>query len=115
MGGIVPASGRPFVHYETIGGGMGATADGPGLNGHRVHMGNTMNLPIEGMEASMPVRFINYEIVRDSGGLGVYPGGNGVRKTVKVLVDAVHASVLGESTKPPAGGRRSEEGRGGKE
>ena len=40
---------------ETIGGGMGASRDGPGLNGHRVHMGNTMNLPAEAVEASLPV------------------------------------------------------------
>ncbi|MDN5842705.1 MAG: hydantoinase B/oxoprolinase family protein, partial [Alcaligenaceae bacterium] len=63
-----------------------------------------MNLPIEGMEAGMPVRFINYEIVRESGGQGLHPGGNGVRKTVEVLVDDVRASVLGERTKTPAVG-----------
>src|SRR5690606_4255179 len=89
MGGIHPDSGRPFVHYETIGGGMGATASGNGLSGQRVHMGNTMNLPIEGMEAAMPIRFINYEVVRGTGGAGKYIGGNGVRKTVEVLTDDI--------------------------
>jgi len=104
MGGVVPESHRPFVHYETIGGGMGATAAGRGISGHRVHMGNTMNLPIEGMEASMPVRFIEYGIVRGSGGSGRHPGGDGVRKTIEVLTDHVRASVLGERTKTPAAG-----------
>ncbi len=104
MGGINPAHGGPFVHYETIGGGMGGTAQGPGVSGHRVHMGNTMNLPIEGMEASMPVRFINYEIVRGSGGRGLHRGGDGVRKTVEALADNLEASVLGERTRTPAAG-----------
>jgi len=104
MGGTHPDTGRSFVHYETIGGGMGATAQGNGVSGQRVHMGNTMNLPIEGMEATMPVRFINYEIVRGTGGSGMHTGGNGVRKTVEVLADGVQASVLGERTLTPAAG-----------
>ena len=104
MGGIHPASARPFVHYETIGGGMGATASGDGVSGQRVHMGNTMNLPIEGMETAMPIRFINYEVVRGTGGDGKHIGGNGVRKTVEVLTDDIQASVLGERTRTPAAG-----------
>ncbi|MFA7578738.1 hydantoinase B/oxoprolinase family protein [Castellaniella sp.] len=104
MGGVAPGSNRPFVHYETIGGGMGATAAGRGISGHRVHMGNTMNLPIEGIEAGMPVRVIEYAIVRGSGGAGHHPGGDGVRKTIEVLVDDVQASVLGERTRTPAAG-----------
>lgn len=104
MGGTHPGNGRPFVHYETIGGGMGGTVSGPGVSGQRVHMGNTMNLPIEGMEASMPIRFLNYEIVRGTGGDGRHAGGNGVRKTVEVLTDNVQASVLGERTRSAAAG-----------
>lgn len=104
IGGINPETDRPFVHYETIGGGMGASAAGPGVSGQRVHMGNTMNLPIEGMEASMPLRFIRYEIVRGTGGSGQYEGGCGVRKTVMALADGLRVSVLGERTRTPAVG-----------
>lgn len=96
--------GRPFVHYETIGGGMGATRAGDGVSGLRVHMGNTMNLPIEASEAMLPVRFHSYEIVRDSGGGGAHRGGGGVRKTVEALVDGIEASLLGERTLTPARG-----------
>ncbi|MBV6272796.1 hydantoinase B/oxoprolinase family protein [Alcaligenaceae bacterium CGII-47] len=95
---------RPFVHYETIGGGMGGTSQGRGASGLRVHMGNTMNLPIESIEASVPVRFVNYEIVADSGGAGLHRGGDGVRKTFESLADGVQASVLGERTRTPACG-----------
>lgn len=87
-----------FVHYETIGGGMGATKSAPGANGVRVHMGNTMNLPVEATETFLPVRFANYELVRGSGGKGQNAGGLGVRKTVTALADGIEASILGERT-----------------
>jgi N-methylhydantoinase B len=96
LGGVDARSGRRFVHYETVGGGAGATAAGPGASGFRVHMGNTMNLPIEAVEAAMPIRFIAYQLAPDSGGAGLHRGGAGVRKAIEVLVDDVEASILGE-------------------
>jgi N-methylhydantoinase B len=104
FGGFDPLRQRPFVHYETIGGGMGATAAGHGSSGLRVHMGNTMNLPIEGIEAALPVRFLNYEIVAASAGSGLHAGGSGVRKTFETLIDGIEASVLGERTRTAARG-----------
>ena len=104
LGGTDPRSGRRFVHYETVGGGGGATASGPGAHGIRVHMGNTMNLPIENVEAQIPVRFLEYSIVRESGGAGRHAGGCGVRKSLMSLADGVQASVLGERTDTPARG-----------
>jgi N-methylhydantoinase B len=102
LGGIDPRSNRRFVHYETIGGGGGATAAAPGAHGIRVHMGNTMNLPIENVEAQIPVRFLEYAILRESGGAGHHAGGCGVRKSFVSLADGVQASVLGERTESPA-------------
>jgi len=104
LGGTDPRSGKRFVHYETIGGGGGATSSGAGAHGIRVHMGNTMNLPIENMEAQIPVRFTEYSIVRESGGDGQHAGGCGVRKSLVSLADGVQASVLGERTDTPARG-----------
>jgi N-methylhydantoinase B len=98
LGGTDPRSGRRFVHYETIGGGAGASAEGPGASGIRVHMGNTMNLPIEAAEASLPIRFLTYELAPRSGGAGLHAGGSGVRKCIEFLTDGVEASVLGERT-----------------
>jgi N-methylhydantoinase B len=98
FGGLEPRSGRRFVHYETIGGGGGASRDGAGANGVRVHMGNTMNLPIEAAEASMPVRFIAYQLIEGSGGDGAHPGGAGVLKSIEFLTDGLEASILGERT-----------------
>jgi len=104
LGGFDPFRHRPFVHYETIGGGMGGTSEGAGQSGFRVHMGNTMNLPIEGVESSIPVRFLEYAIVPELSGKGMYVGGGGVRKVVEILADGVQASILGERTKTPAKG-----------
>ncbi len=104
LGGIDARSKRRFVHYETVGGGAGATAAGPGASGIRVHMGNTMNLPMEAVEAAMPVRFIAYQLARESGGAGLHRGGAGVRKAIEILVDGVEASILGERTLTAANG-----------
>jgi N-methylhydantoinase B len=98
FGGVHAASGRRFVHYETIGGGSGGSARRHGANGIRVHMGNTMNLPVEAVEASMPVRYVVYELVQGSGGAGQRVGGLGVRKCIEFLADGIEVSVLGERT-----------------
>jgi len=104
LGGVDPRSQRRFVHYETVGGGAGATATADGASGIRVHMGNTMNLPIEAAEAAMPIRFVAYQLLPESGGEGLHRGGAGVRKTIEVLVDGVEASILGERTLTAARG-----------
>lgn len=62
----------------------------------RVHIGNTMNLPIESMEASLPLRFHAYGLIDGSGDAGPWQGGEGVRKKVEILADDVNASVLSE-------------------
>jgi len=104
LGGFDQSRGRSFVHYETIGGGMGARFGANGPDGMRVHMGNTMNLPIESMEAAMPLRFHAYGLIDESGGHGRWQGGKGVHKEIEILADRVDASILGERTHTPAQG-----------
>jgi N-methylhydantoinase B len=104
LGGVHPGTDRRFVHYETVGGGAGATAKADGASGIRVHMGNTMNLPMEAVEAALPIRFVCYELVPESRGTGRHQGGAGVRKMIEILSDRVEASVLGERTLTPAHG-----------
>lgn len=106
LGGWDHERGRPFVHYETVGGGMGAFHGGSGLSGMRVHMGNTMNLPIEALESRLPVIISRYEIISDSGGRGRWHGGNGVRKVMRALRSEIDFSVLGERARTPAPGVR---------
>ena len=104
VGGFDPRTARAFVHVETTGGGMGASRSGPGLSGHRVHMGNTMNLPIEAVEAGIPIRIDAYELIDGSGGAGLNPGGMGSRRVVRALVDGVQFSLLFERALHPAKG-----------
>lgn len=104
LGGRDASRGRSFVHYETIGGGMGARRGHAGLHGIRVHMGNTMNLPMEALEAAMPLRFVEYRIVRASGGAGRWQGGGGSSKVIEILEDGISLSVLGERTRSAAHG-----------
>jgi N-methylhydantoinase B len=104
VGGFDPRRTRPYVHYETVGGGMGASRGGPGLSGHRVHMGNTMNLPIEDVEAALPIRIDAYELIDGSGGNGIHAGGLGARRVVRAAVDGVQFSLLFERAYHPAPG-----------
>lgn len=82
------ATGHRWDYYETIGGGMGASHERPGLNGVQTHMTNTLNTPIEVLEQRYPVRILRYQIRRHSGGNGRYPGGDGLIREYQFLAPA---------------------------
>jgi len=102
IGGMAK-SGRPFAYYETIGGGMGARpwADGP--SAVHSHMTNTLNTPVEALEYAYPLQVLRYEIRRGSGGAGNYTGGSGIRRDVKILVDAQVSLITERRRYPPYG------------
>jgi N-methylhydantoinase B len=87
VGGLDPRTGEPFAYYETMGGGMGGGADGPGLSGVHVHMSNSLNTPIEALEHAYPFRLLEYSIRRGTGGAGRHPGGDGLRRDLQILAD----------------------------
>ena len=95
LGGIDPRSGQPFAYYETMGGGMGASAQGDGLSGVHVHMSNSLNTPIEALEHAYPIRIRHYSLARGSGGHGAHRGGDGIRRDIELLADA-DVSLLSE-------------------
>lgn len=110
MGGVDPRTGEPFAYYETMGGGMGGGADGPGLSAVHVHMSNSLNTPVEALEHAYPVRVLEYSIRRGSGGAGRHPGGEGLRRDIRPLVDT-RVSLLSERRRiPPAGLAGGEDG-----
>ncbi|HZD57281.1 MAG TPA: hydantoinase B/oxoprolinase family protein [Anaerolineales bacterium] len=88
-------AGAPFAYYETIGGGMGARPWGDGPSAVHSHMTNTLNTPVEALEYAYPLQVLRYEIRRGSGGQGRFRGGDGIRRDLRVLVDA-QASLLSE-------------------
>ena len=110
IGGVDPRSGEPFAYYETVGGGMGAGPEGPGLSGVHVHMSNSLNTPVEALEHAYPFRVTRYAIRRNSGGRGLHAGGDGLQRDVMLLTDARVALLCERRTIGPAGARGGEDG-----
>jgi len=80
--------GRGWTYYETIGGGQGASHEGPGPSGVHVGMSNTLNTPTEAFELEYPMRVERYELIYGSGGEGKHRGGDGIERSVRVLEPA---------------------------
>ncbi len=83
--GTNPRTGEFYVYLETLGGGFGARASKDGLDGVQVHVTNTSNLPVEGLEPEYPLMIERYELVRDSGGPGQWRGGMGIRRQIRAV------------------------------
>jgi len=103
IGGMDFPKGKPFAYYETIGGGMGASAKGHGESAVHSHMTNTLNTPIEALEYSYPFLVTEYSIRRGTGGQGLHRGGDGIVREIELLSEA-DVTVLSERRKiPPYG------------
>jgi N-methylhydantoinase B len=102
VGGL-SQSGRPFAYYETIGGGMGASATSDGLSGVQVHMTNTLNTPVEALELTYPFRIERYGLRQGSGGTGMHQGGNGIVRSYLFLMPAVVTMLSERRTVAPWG------------
>jgi len=103
VGGIDPRNGEVFAYYETVGGGMGAGPTGPGLSGVHCHMSNSLNTPVEALEHAYPYRVTHYGIRRNSGGSGMYQGGDGLRRDLMLLVPARVTLLCERRTSGPSG------------
>lgn len=93
--GKQPDVSRNWDYYETIGGGAGAHAQGPGLSARQSHMTNTLNTPIEVLEHHYPLRVTEYALRRDSGGAGQYRGGDGIVREM-TFTESTQLSLLTE-------------------
>jgi N-methylhydantoinase B len=92
-----------WTYYETIGGGQGAGAEGPGPSGVHIGMSNTLNTPIEALELEYPMRIERYELRYDSGGAGDNRGGDGIVRSVRVLQPASLSLLTERRRYPPQG------------
>ncbi len=90
-------------YYETIGGGMGASPSGAGMDAVHTHMTNTLNTPIEVLEKFYPIRIKKYAIRRGSGGKGKYSGGDGLIREYEFL-DTCTVTLLTERRSHPPWG-----------
>ncbi len=84
-----------FTYYETIGGGQGASAHGPGPSGVHVAMSNTLNTPVEVLEITYPLRVEHYRCRPGTGGRGMHVGGDGVSRSFRMRAPA-YVSVISE-------------------
>ncbi len=99
FGGADPRTGRRYVSYETIKGGLGARPGKDGINAVASGISNTMNTPIEILEMSFPVRVEEYALTPDSGGAGTWRGGLAAQRIWRVLDHRSRASSCLERTR----------------
>lgn len=84
-----------FGYYETIAGGIGATAHQDGRSGTHSHMTNTRITDPEVLESRFPVRLTQFSLRSGSGGAGRYRGGDGVIRELEALAP-LRVSILSE-------------------
>jgi N-methylhydantoinase B/oxoprolinase/acetone carboxylase alpha subunit len=115
LGGWDAVRNRPFAYYETVAGGMGASAVAPGLDSVHTHMTNSWNTPVEALEHQYPLRVRTYRIRSGSGGAGRHRGGDGIVREFELLAPC-QVTLLSDRRKHGpyglAGGRPGKPGRG---
>ncbi|MEF8809272.1 hydantoinase B/oxoprolinase family protein [Natronomonas sp.] len=102
--------GDGFTYYETIGGGFGGRPARDGMDGVQVGMTNTLNTPVEALEAEYPMRVERYALRDGSGGDGEYRGGLGIERSVTVEADATVSLLTERRRLSPSGLRGGEDG-----
>lgn len=96
FGGTDPRTGRYFVNYETVAGGLGAHKDRDGMDAVRTLTSGSANLPIEALEHAYPLRVERYALRTGAGGDGKSRGGDSLVRDYRILADDVTVSVTGE-------------------
>jgi N-methylhydantoinase B len=96
FGGHDPETGKPFVASELAAGGMGARPDKDGIDVIETDVSNCMNIPVESVEMSFPLRIARARLWDDSGGAGRFRGGLGLEKVFEATTTDVLISHRGE-------------------
>lgn len=106
--------GSAFAYYETIAGGMGASSEGAGHSATHTHMTNSWNTPVEAFEHQYPLRIESYRVRPNSGGRGLYRGGDGIVREFRFLAPAEVTILSDRRVRGPyglAGGKAGVTGR----
>jgi N-methylhydantoinase B/oxoprolinase/acetone carboxylase alpha subunit len=114
FGGMDPVRRQPFAYYETVAGGMGASAVSDGGSATHTHMTNSWNTPVEAFEHQYPLRIRGYHIRSGSGGRGKHSGGDGVIREYEFLTPAQVTILADRRLRGPYGLHRGESGKPGK-
>jgi N-methylhydantoinase B len=76
-------------------------------------MTNTMNTPVEALEAELPVRVVRYTVRQRSGGLGFHAGGDGIDREIEFLTPAQVTLLTERRSVAPSGLNGGRPGRPG--
>lgn len=90
-------------YYETIAGGMGATANNDGASAIQSHMTNSRLTDPEVLEWRYPVILKEFKIRENSGGKGKFKGGDGVERRIQFLEDMQAAIISNNRSIAPMG------------
>jgi N-methylhydantoinase B len=99
-----------FTYYETLGGGQGACPDADGPSAIHVAMSNTLNTPVEALEAEFPLRVRELSIRRGSGGEGTWRGGDGLVREIEALAPMRYTLITERRRHPPRGHNGANDG-----
>ena len=102
-----------FGYYETIGGGTGATCSSAGEDAVHSHMTNTRLTDVEVLEKRYPVRLVQFEIRKGSGGRGLQSGGSGLIRQILALKPLDVSLVTSRRNTMPFGLNGGEAGKSG--
>ena len=108
-------AGEDWTYYETICGGQGACPDADGPDAVHVAMSNTLNTPVEALEAEFPVRVRELSLRRGSGGAGRHRGGDGIVREIEALEPMRYTLISERRRHAPAGREGGEDGRRGRD
>jgi N-methylhydantoinase B/oxoprolinase/acetone carboxylase alpha subunit len=114
FGGTDPVRRQPFAYYETVAGGMGASAVSDGPSATHTHMTNSWNTPVEAFEHQYPLRIRGYRIRSGSGGRGRHRGGDGIIREYEFLTPAQVTILSDRRLRGPYGLHGGESGAPGK-
>ncbi|MSP66565.1 MAG: hydantoinase B/oxoprolinase family protein [Alphaproteobacteria bacterium] len=95
IGGTDPNTGRAFICWESIIGGIGARAEKDGIEATSSPWNGT-NVPVEIQESRNPVLIERVALIQDSAGPGRARGGCGLRKDLRLLAPEGMLDNLGD-------------------
>jgi N-methylhydantoinase B len=108
-----PKTQQPILCIEGLGVGLGARPFADGVDA--IYYIAQENYPVEYVEKDFPLRIEQYAMREDSGGPGLYRGGCGIIRDVRVLCDNAELGTRMENSKfPPYGVAGGRAGRPGK-
>ncbi|MFN3324953.1 MAG: hydantoinase B/oxoprolinase family protein [Bryobacteraceae bacterium] len=114
LGGWDRLRNRSFAYYETIAGGMGASAAASGQSAVHTHMTNSWNTPVEAFEHQYPVEIRCYRVRAGSGGKGTHRGGDGIVREFRFLAPCEVTLLSDRRARGPYGLHGGEAGQPGR-